>query len=115
MNSKLKPFDPVAAMAGAKVVTRDGQSVRIICIDAGSRFPVVGLVGGEPCLYGNSGNYYCDSDTAELDLFMTPVMVTKWINIYHESTTGYIYDSKEEADRKMSANRIACVKVEYEV
>ena len=114
MNSKLKPFDPIAAMAGAKVVTRDGRAIRIICTDADSKFPIVGLANGKPCTFSISGNFY-DTGTSIADLFMAPVIVTKWINIYHEHTTGYIYDSKEEADRRMCANRIACAKMEYEV
>ena len=33
MEKKLKPFDLEAAKAGAKVITRDGRPVRIICFD----------------------------------------------------------------------------------
>ena len=111
MNSKLKPFDPVAAMAGAKVVTRDGQSVRVICIDAEGECPVIVMDGERLIRHYTSGVY----PLPHWSLFMAPITVSKWINIYNEHTVGYIYDSKEEADRRMCASRIACVKVEYEV
>ncbi len=114
MNSNLKPFDPAAAMAGAKVVTRDGRLVRILCIDAHGEYPVIVLIDDRPYTFSISGNYHA-TGIANLDLFMAPVTVAKWVNIYHDPTHGYLYDSKEEADRRMCANRIACVKVEYEV
>lgn len=61
--SKLKPFDLEAAKAGAKVVTRDGRQVRIICWDAKLKlnFSIVALVtmdNGDELTnrYNNDGN-----------------------------------------------------------
>ena len=43
---KTKPFNLEEAKAGAKVVTKDGSPVRIICWDKKDRkYPLVGLVG----------------------------------------------------------------------
>ena len=38
------PFDIERAKRGDKVVTRDGNAVRIVCFDALGEYPVVGLV-----------------------------------------------------------------------
>ena len=56
-----KPFDAEAAKRGAKVETREGRSVRIVCYDcAGTDYPIVCLVnydGGEKCFtYTIEGN-----------------------------------------------------------
>lgn len=56
-----KPFDAEAAKRGAKVETREGRSVRIVCYDrTGTDYPIVCLVnydGGEKCFtYTIEGN-----------------------------------------------------------
>ena len=39
-----KPFDVEAAKRGAKVETRDGRPVRIVCYDRKSNYPIIALV-----------------------------------------------------------------------
>ena len=53
MNMKTKEFNLEEAKAGAKVVTRDGKSVKIIYYDKKGNHPIVGLVdfGGTELAY----------------------------------------------------------------
>ena len=63
MKTKLVDFDLAKAKAGAKVVTKDGHEVRIICYDRNDRRPIVALIktdnGKElPFLYYENGTIY---------------------------------------------------------
>lgn len=126
METKLKPFDPEAAKAGAKVVTRDGHAVRIICYDRkNEEYPIVALVGedeGAVFSYSSGGRYLEPNLTDHnLDLFMAPVKREVWVNLYRD-TLGTIYTScimntKEEALSIKSVRAddyIATAKVEWE-
>lgn len=83
---KLKPFNLEAAKAGAKVVTRDGRLVRIICTDyKNDNYPVVALLsdGGEESVatYTIDGinSIGCQMDC--FDLFMAPTNRRGWVNL----------------------------------
>jgi hypothetical protein len=73
---KLLPFDIEKAKAGAKVVTRDGRSVRILCFDLKRRYqPIVAAVtranGSEfPASFSPDGAYGESVDKIEFDLFL---------------------------------------------
>lgn len=79
----MKAFDLEKAKAGAKVVTRDGLPVRILCFDLVGMQPIAAAVKrteyGNDCerlhTYGFDGRYYTgttqDKDSS-LDLFMAP-------------------------------------------
>ena len=68
-----KPFDAEAAKRGAKVETRNGIPVRIICYDReGGQYPILALVddgsGYESCIeYDLEGKFFC-SGPGEHDL-----------------------------------------------
>ena len=108
-----------------KVVTRDGQEVRIICTDAKNDIhnPVIGLVAideNKELLYNfqKNGEYYF-SEESSLDLFFAPVKREGWVNIYQDPNeyprTGNIYESKEEAiTKKDNINYKATIKIEWE-
>ena len=110
-----------------KVMTRDGRSARIVCVDAKGEYPVVALVecgcdSEDIFSFTNDGKYFiCEID--KLDLFFAPEKHEGWFNIYHCDDLGFYirqnqpYKSKEEADEIAKANFrtfFATVKVEWE-
>lgn len=69
------PFDIEKAQAGAKVVTRDGRTVRIVAYDLDSRYPICAIIraqnGSEyPEVYLKSGRYDEDEIENDCDLFI---------------------------------------------
>lgn len=108
-----------------KVITRDGNSVRILCTDAKGNFPIIALVktynGSETVLrLKENGHFYNDTEDSR-DLFFATEKKEGWINIYLDAEDGSyvetcIYKSKEEAEEngKKWNCYISTVKVEWE-
>lgn len=104
----LKPFDLEKAKQGAKVVTRNGRDVRIICWDKMDNsypmYPIVALVKDEYRTEEDIETYTLDGVCVEgqkydTDLFMSPTVVERWVNV-HKAGDGYAYyhyNSKQEA------------------
>lgn len=68
-------FNIEKAQAGAKVVTRDGRTVRIVAYDLDSRYPICAIIraqnGSEyPEVYLKSGRYDEDGIENNCDLFI---------------------------------------------
>ena len=109
-----------------KIVTRDGKKVRIICTDAKSDYPVIGLVDNGICgerliscqKNGRESNDICESPN---DLFFAPekhegwIIINKWPN-GERDTNGIIYDTELDIPNKpqVGTHRVATVKVEWE-
>ena len=109
-----------------KVVTRDGHSVRIICTDRISDYPVVALVSGEYSedliSYTKDGEVYTTLED-DYDLFFAPESKTKkvgWVNLYKDAdgdiASGDFYETKEEAfeNRSTGLTYLGTSKVEWE-
>ena len=113
-----------------RVVTRAGNSVRIICTDrkafqAEPSRKVIGLVDMSYCeeakIWYEKGNYYANS-ISSFDLFFAPEKHEGWVNLYkgldkdHTYYLGDIYNSKAEAENKRdtSDNYVATIKFEWE-
>ena len=110
-----------------KVVTRDGNSVRIICTDAKGDYPVVALVyypNGDkresPESYTENGLYDI-ADEGSKDLFFATEKKVIWGNLYstqHGTTfSGDFYKTEEEALKekcKDFSKYIKTFKVEWE-
>ena len=108
-----------------KVITRDGNSVRILCTDAKGNFPIIALVemynGVETVLrLKENGHFYNDTEDSR-DLFFVPEKHEGWLNIYRGESGFYLrgnpYKSKEEVDEVAKANyKTFCttVKIEWE-
>ena len=103
---KLKPFDLEKARQGAKVVTRDGRNVRIICWDREeSTYPIVALVKDQDGTEEDTETYTLDGACVEgekhsIDLLMAPTTVVRWVNLHGGFGGLYnyrIYDSEQEA------------------
>lgn len=109
-NLNLKPFDLEAAKAGKPVCTRDGRKARIICFDAKGDKPIIALVeakGNKDALiekverYFINGHSVFDVGETNNDLMMLPEKKEGWAKVRKDIN---LYDTKEEADRKMIGN-----------
>ena len=90
--TKLKPFDLAKALAGEKVVTRDGKSIRIICSDKKGTYPIIGLMKGEEeeeevYSFTLCGSYNKDLKNHSYDLFMAPVKTKYYVHVYKFNNT----------------------------
>ena len=109
-----------------KIVTRDGKKVRIICTDAKSVYPVIGLVDNGICWdrliscqkNGRVSNDICESPN---DLFFVLEKHEGWIiiNKYPDGvrdTNGIIYHTKSDIPDKppVGIQRVATIKIEWE-
>ena len=107
-----------------KVITRDGNSVRILCTDAKGNFPIIALVktynGSETVLrLKENGRFYNDTENSS-DLFFAPDKKSGWINLYKMNSIispgPRAYDTKEEA-KSAAGNRsdyISTIKIKWE-
>nr|DAH89713.1 MAG TPA: hypothetical protein [Caudoviricetes sp.] len=109
-----------------EVITRDGESVRIICTDMiGNPYPVLAICKVDPtheCCksYTTDGKLYTEGDS-QADLFFAPEKKEGWANLFNLSEgpcLGRVYSSKEVAEA-MSKNcglhpYIATIKIEWE-
>ena len=108
-----------------KVITRDGNSVRILCTDAKGNFPIIALVktynGSETVLrLKENGRFYNDTENSS-DLFFAPDKKSGWINLYKSGNnvifgSNFPYNSEELAkDNIMRAyDYITTIKIEWE-
>lgn len=106
MEGNAMTFDPTKP-----VQTRDGREARIICTDAKGDYPIIALVGPDEILrfYDSGGKSYYYSEN---DLINIPEKRVVWFNVYNDK---FGHETKEDADTNCSSDRIACVRVEYEV
>lgn len=70
-----KPFDYRKAQAGAKVVTRDGRTVRIVAYDMENIYPICAIIRSQegteyPEVYLKNGCYDEDEIENDCDLFI---------------------------------------------
>ena len=106
-----------------KVVTKDGQKVRIICTNAKNEFPIIALITNDDkevlMDYNNNGKVSPDEIT-DLDLFFEPIKKEGWVNLFKDKELPFINGDvyKSEKDAKEAAigepDFIASVKIEWE-
>lgn len=111
-----------------KVVTRDGDNVRIICTDARGDYPIIALVEKPHEVrdmiysYTKEGYFYVTETPCPFDLFFTPEKKEGWVNIFKgtdgNSYIGHysrIFESKEDAEKAgIGWSGYITVKVEWE-
>lgn len=125
--TKLKPFDLEKAKSGAKLITRDGHSARIICCDRMHKTDnIVALVqhteDGEmeeiAMAFTNEGTYHDIGTKHHLDLFMAPTTVERWVNVYKSKSGTYSYcfhESEEMAlQNKDDKDYVTTTKISWE-
>ena len=105
-NQNLKPFDLEAALQGAAVVTRAGKEVSEVVVLKTLIYGrnLFAVIDGQLYSFYYDGKVY-ENEEYKNDLFMKPVQVTKWVNIYCSSggfRTGiYTFDSEEQAKKSI--------------
>jgi len=90
MKQNLKPFDLEAALNGAAVVTRAGKEVTEVVVLKNTFYGknVLALINGNLYSFYQDGKVDEDVEYPN-DLFMKPTQVTKWVNIYKNSSGYY--------------------------
>lgn len=108
-----------------KIVTRDGQEVRIICIDrAKTDCPVVALVmhndGHEDVEVFSEDGRWIGCGENPLDLFFSPNKYEGWLNLYRGNDGVFIsniYPIESEKEAKKASkdkNYVASCKITWE-
>lgn len=113
---KLLPFDLQHALAGDKVVTRDGREVtQLTKFDAeNSNFCLIGVCSNEIESWDEKGRFFSGDEDYPRDLFMTPKTVKRWVNFYADGDAFY-YDCEHDAIENVASHAIAvAVPVEFE-
>ena len=107
-----------------KVVTRDGENVRIICTDAKYYdYPIIALIslkdGTEViCPYTKEGVRFHARQEGD-DLFFASEKYEGWINLYQGTLgivyTGAVHHSEEEAKKQTDeiGNYLTTIKIEW--
>lgn len=103
----MKPFNLEAAIAGEKVITRDGREVFQFCYfkNMDTAYPVFASYRND---YGidvtssfTSDGMYTVRGESPNDLFMAPKTVELWANLYKNldgsNSVGIPYETKEKA------------------
>ena len=109
-----------------KVVTRAGNSVRILCTDRKGDYPIIALVENcdsideSVCSYNKNGIFYTSGLSDNNDLFFAPETHEGWINVYRNNDShtyaGAVYDSKADAEKRktIDENYVTTIKIEWE-
>ena len=112
-----------------KVVTRVGESVRIICTDYYGEKPIIAKIEGCENSYPfyEDGRFLSYGEPSNCDLFFAPEKNEGWVNIYKTGAqretlgcfvTRYaglgIWPTEEEAKAAAAPDPIATVKIEWE-
>lgn len=110
------------------LVTRDGNSVRIICTDRNNKkYPIVALAQifgvEEMCSYTEDGIYLSGTPSSR-DLFFAPVPKTKkvgWMNVckygddkHFSLVGGVIHPTREEALKCKSEYSVDTIQIRWE-
>lgn len=92
----MKPFNLERAIAGDKIVTRDGREVRFVgyAPELGEFHRVVFVVDASLLTCAKSGACV---KSKYFDLFMAPKIRTVWVNLRLDGSATY-YDTQEAAD-----------------
>ena len=100
-----------------KYKTRSGLPVRILCTNAGGKYPIAGLIDNKSVFQWLPNGRCAFSSQSDNDLIEVKEKKVMWVNVYKNGSTA-VYLSRVHADDCQhafgSGNRIACVKVEYE-
>ena len=123
----LKPLNkPI--QVGDQYITRVGQTVRIICIDAFSienNYPIIGLLkktdtsSEESIFFTENGKYFKNQET-EFDLFVPLIKKSGWVNIYPQSLsdspirTSRVYLTEKDALEHKDPGCIDTIKIHWE-
>lgn len=121
----MKPFDLRAALAGGKVVTRNGCDVLSVkCFpEVTDGFTVCASIRVWPdkiklAFFLPDGKFINDARQSGYDLFMKAEERKGWINIYphrgsRPEVSAFIYDSESEANQFAAVDRVDCIPITW--
>ena len=118
----MKPFnlDEYLANPTKKVVTRDGRSVRIHCVNYSSEEFIIAEIEGINYseLFTKDGKYHNSNGESPNDLFFATEKKEGWTNVYRQDDryryTGLIHETYEEALKDKDLDYITTIKIEWE-
>ena len=124
----MKPFslEEYLKNPSRKMVTRDGEAVKIHCINFDDdEYPIIARVEGTSFSipFTKDGKFIKSNKDTKYDLFFAPEKEKHegWVNVYKEFESnsnymGRICNSEEEAKKKTDINGIylATIKIEWE-
>lgn len=112
---KLLPFNLERALAGDKVVTRNGLEVtQLKAFELDSDFRVYAVLNDDVTRWTTEGKFWL-FDESSCDLFMAPKTVKRWVNFYPKDCYCVCYDDEKAARKGSSFDAIAiAVPVEFE-
>ena len=103
-----------------RVVTRAGESVRILCTDYYGEKPIIAKI--EECEHSypfyEDGRFLSYGEPSPCDLFFAPEKHEGWVNIYKAGFTRYtntcIWPTEERAKERAGDGYITTIKIEWE-
>ena len=98
----MKPFDLEKAIAGKKLVTREGHEVREFhhFKNVSSEYPICAVIQGYLAGFTDKGRYHSHGNESALDLFMAPETITLYhIEVVSPESTVFSYTFRSEIDR----------------
>lgn len=109
------PFDLNRALAGEKVVTRDGREVTQLTRFKCNEECLAGVIDGVLETWHETGKYLTNDSGCSYDLFMAPKTVKRWVNFYPPENTAFDYENEDLAKQCAAPHAIAiAVPVEFE-
>ncbi len=110
---------------GKQYRTSDGRPVRILCVDYDSIYDNTTVVGlykidcgkDAVCTWSAEGKFSWNSNlSTEMDLIEVKPRIkrTFWANVYPDSIGSYHCQTRADADRSATADRVACIKIEID-
>lgn len=102
-----------------KVVTREGEPVRILCTDLDDDdYPVAAATKNWHIDKYTAGGLFQAGEETKYDLFFATEKHEGWVNIYRDLGLGgmrcrCVFDSEEEAIRSRDTAAIATAKIEW--
>ena len=116
----MKPFnlEEYLKNPSRKVITRDGQNVKIHCTNFIGSQQIIGQVEGYAfsTSFSKDGRYANDRDDSHLDLFFAPEKHEGWVNVYRcldDMMCGSVFATEEDA-KCNAKTAIATVRIEWE-
>ena len=108
-----------------KVVTRDGRPAEIKCtnyVNPSPAFCVIAEIDVKNVkmsfLFRETDGRFDRTKKSGNDLFFVPEKKEGWANIYKQDARyrviGYVYETKEEAERNKDIDYITTIKIEWE-
>ncbi|MBS3742572.1 MAG: hypothetical protein KGY74_10670 [Candidatus Cloacimonetes bacterium] len=108
------------AQSGELVCTKRGTPVKLLCTEARSDYPLIGLINHETkdelMNWTTEGKYICEDVSSNIDLKLQTKKVRGWVNVYKNADVGkvigVVWGSKEEAKR-MLMNKDSYIRTMY--